>query len=426
MDKATQKYLTGYEEPETLLAMELVRNEATWTHAVVVPARAEDPGFIAGIKPAFDRAGGGGLCIVVVNGREDDEESVRERNAHCLAVLGEGGRQLAIDSHRATIRSHKSFDLMVVDRASSGLELPADQGVGLARKIGCDLAMGVWAIKALRRAWIHSTDADVCLSKDYFSELPADPKIVASLAPFRHADSGDEALDLATSLYECSLRYYVMGLRHSASPYAHHSIGSTLSVRPSAYTRVRGFPKRQAGEDFYLLDKLAKIGRVETRSINPISIASRHSARAPFGTGPAVRKIVDEGELLSYDPRVFEELARLHAELAAVARRGSVEPLARLTGERVLGAALESTGLVAKVEKLCGSYARAQLGARIRDAFDGLRTLQFVHALEAAGRPRMAWEEVWAGCDWLGSRRPLGPGVSTFDQVSWLRRVDHP
>ena len=98
---------------------------------------------------------------MVVNGRVDDSASVRTRNQRCLEVLGEGGRVLGVDHHRATLRSESSYDLMVVDRASPGRELPADQGVGLARKIGCDIALGVWAVKALRRAWIHSTDADV-------------------------------------------------------------------------------------------------------------------------------------------------------------------------------------------------------------------------------------------------------------------------
>ncbi len=34
--------------------------------------------------------------------------------------------------------------------------------------------------------------------------------------------------------------------------------GSSLGVLAPAYAEVRGFPRRQAGEDFYLLDKLAK------------------------------------------------------------------------------------------------------------------------------------------------------------------------
>jgi hypothetical protein len=424
MDAATLKYLSGHEEDETLLAMELTRNEGTWNHALVVPARAEDPAFISGIKPAFDRVGGGGLCIVVVNGREGDGEEVREANARCLRVLGEGARQLGVEGHRATLRSESSYDLMVVDRASPGRELPVGQGVGLARKIGCDIAMGIWAVKALRRAWIHSTDADVSLSKDYFTELPADPKVMASLAPFRHAPSGVEEVDRATELYECGLRYYVLGLRQAASPYAHHSIGSTISVRPGAYVRVRGFPKRQAGEDFYLLDKVAKLGRISTRPIAPIAIASRRSARAPFGTGPAVEKLIQEGALETYDPRVFEDLARLHAQLATVARQGTMQALERLQGETLLGAALEASGLVQRVRSLVERYPTRQLAARIRDGFDGLRTLQFIHALEDAGRSRLPWAEVWREADCLGGRRPIGPGVALAEQLAWLRRID--
>ncbi len=67
---------------------------------------------------------------------------------------------------------------------------------------------------------------------------------------------------LATQLYELSLRYYVAGMKFARSPYAFHTIGSSMAVSPVHYARVRGFPKREAGEDFYLLNKLAKLGSV--------------------------------------------------------------------------------------------------------------------------------------------------------------------
>src|SRR6185295_2791724 len=110
------------------------------------------------------------------------------------------------------------------------------------------------------------------------------------LARFRHEATGDAALDGAHALYEVRLRYDVLGLASAGSPWAMHAIGSTLAVGVEAYAAVRGFPRRMAGEDFHLLAKLAKIGRVVRAGGEPIRLRSRSSDRVPFGTGAAVAR----------------------------------------------------------------------------------------------------------------------------------------
>ena len=59
--------------------------------------------------------------------------------------------------------------------------------------------------------------------------------------------------------YEIFLRYYVLGLKFAKSDYAFHTIGSTMLCTPDAYVKVEGMNKRKAAEDFYFLEKLAKI-----------------------------------------------------------------------------------------------------------------------------------------------------------------------
>jgi hypothetical protein len=121
---------------------------------------------------------------------------------------------------------------------------------------------------------------------------------------------------LATQLYELSLRYYVAGLRFARSPYAFHTIGSALAVNARHYAQVRGFPKRDAGEDFYLLNKLAKVGEVQELASGsdclPIQIQARRSDRVPFGTGAAVNTISDLADPVAdyryYHPAVFSLL----------------------------------------------------------------------------------------------------------------------
>ena len=102
-------------------------------------------------------------------------------------------------------------------------------------------------------------------------------------------------------------------MNFAGSPYAFHTIGSTMAVSAVHYAKVRGFPKREAGEDFYLLNKLAKVGSVLELDVGTddgaIEIDSRRSDRVPFGTGAAVNKITGLAdpvrEFQFYDPEVF-------------------------------------------------------------------------------------------------------------------------
>ena len=88
------------------------------------------------------------------------------------------------------------------------------------------------------------------------------------------------------------MSYYVAGLAMAGSRYAHHSLGSTIAVHAKTYAAVRGYPKRSAGEDFYLLNKICKLAPVERLAGPALSIEARISARVPFGTGPALRRLL--------------------------------------------------------------------------------------------------------------------------------------
>ena len=183
-------------------------------------------------------------------------------------------------------------DLLLIDRAEPGRTLPPKQGVGLARKIGADVALAWIADGSVETPLIWSTDADVVVPPDYFTRpLHASLDASAFVFPFTHRLEGDASQRAAMRSYDQYLRYYLDGLRRAGSPYAFHTIGSTLCVGATAYAQVRGFPKRQAGEDFYLLNKLAKVGSIVTLTGQPIELSGRTSDRVPFGTGAAVRQI---------------------------------------------------------------------------------------------------------------------------------------
>ena len=67
-----------------------------------------------------------------------------------------------------------------------------------------------------------------------------------------------------------------------------------------------------AGEDFYLLQQLSKTGcKIEMIEEAFVFPSDRVSDRVPFGTGKAVRDIVESGRWLTYDDRCYRDLGQL-------------------------------------------------------------------------------------------------------------------
>ena len=145
--------------------------------------------------------------------------------------------------------------------------------------------------------------------------------VAAAVFPFRHEPSPDPHVTRATALYELSLRYYVAGLAWAGSPYAFHTLGSIFAVTTDAYAAVRGFPRRDAAEDFYLLNKAAKIGNVARVASAPVRIRSRVSDRTPFGTGASVGRATMTTERVFYAPECFVGLRSVLESLSSLARK---------------------------------------------------------------------------------------------------------
>ena len=63
-----------------------------------------------------------------------------------------------------------------------------------------------------------------------------------------------------------------------------------MAVRADAYVKQGGMNRRQAGEDFYFLHKLTKLGQLPEISDAYVYPSARVSNRVPFGTGAAMGK----------------------------------------------------------------------------------------------------------------------------------------
>ena len=384
-DKYLAKYLEKYSEPEVSYAPTLGPLDSC-RHVIVVPAYAESPDFLATLQSRCQTAKA--LAIVVIN-QPRSIETCRE-NAELWQSIRDNFSALGQSENLSLFDWGKDSQLLVVDRFSANKTINDKQGVGLARKIGCDIAVALIQQHRLQTHWIHTTDADTELPEDYFSRISPIGPASAAVYPFIHRGT-DVAVTAATHVYEQSLRYYVAGLRWAQSPYAFHTIGSCIAISATHYCQARGFPKRAGGEDFYLLNKLAKLAPVIALSGAPIEIQSRRSLRAPFGTGPAVEKLLALNELQNYpgyDPRVFIELKTLLAHLAQwwTLQLGDEAWLQHLpTSTQQACRDIGLARLFVHLRKQCRNQDDARY--HIQRWFDGFRTLKFIHLLQGTTYP---------------------------------------
>jgi hypothetical protein len=408
-----EKYLRQYAEPATAAIATLPADEP-WNQVVVIPVCNEAAGILRPLPPAAGRS----LMIVVVNETEGAAQHVSQANQDFVAELNQRFRTswqspagLTLFNDPATPR-----DILLADRYSDGFRFPARGGVGLARKTGADLA--AWLVHESRvlSRWIHCSDADVHLPERYFDCIPETGgagarEIAAMVYPFRHV-SGDVAdrISQVTRLYEYSLRYYVAGLNYAGSPYAFHTIGSTIAVEAHSYVRVRGFPRRQAGEDFYLLNKLAKVGSIRQltagKECEPIEIEARLSDRVPFGTGAATGKIMELNDpadsFLLYHPGVFDLLRQWLVGLEDFWRQKSCDPamLSTQSDFRILSEGLVQIGTEEALKHaLRQSSDVSQFMRQMHTWFDAFRTLKLIHYLRDHHLPSVSFNSLTTAHD---------------------------
>ncbi|MAZ88538.1 MAG: hypothetical protein CL693_12925 [Cellvibrionaceae bacterium] len=385
--KAIHQYLERYAEAE---AQELSQQLKLWPESarykqvLVIPVYDESDEFIQRLR--HSKLGQQTLLIAVVN-RPDNISDCPANDVFLLKLSSTFEQRW--QHHQLQLLSHPSLDILLVDRHQH--PIPHKQGVGLARKLGCDLAASLIHQGIIESSWIHSSDADAELPEDYFQTDALDHNYAAATYSFDHKRGGDPVA-IATQLYQQTLWDYVNGLESAGSPYAFHTIGSIIAVNYAHYCQARGFPKRAGGEDFYLLNKLRKLGRVAQLPAL-ITLTPRLSHRVPFGTGPATAKILESLEnnqpITTYDPILFERLGQCLniIELAIRQQQPPADACLQLPSET--RAALEQLGV-----NKCFSHLEQSRDAKMKlqhfhDWMDAFRTLKFVRLLQANHYPNI-------------------------------------
>jgi hypothetical protein len=228
------------------------------------------------------------LVVVVINSSVLTSESIVEKN-----------RQTYLRTQEfAFVNSTPSVKIVPI--IVEGLPRK-HAGVGLARKIGMDLAIDYYLRIDNPEGIIISLDADCTISGNYFPNIintfKTDKKISVVILNFDHrVEEGDLLLERAIRQYESYIRYFENALKCTGFPYYYHTIGSAFAVSADAYVQVGGMGRQQGGEDFYFLQKVFQMGSVKELPDVFVYPLARYSDRIPFGTGPALRKIIEDPE----------------------------------------------------------------------------------------------------------------------------------
>jgi hypothetical protein len=284
---------------------------------IIKEAPDEHTGIIV-VVPAYDEPG----ITMLLDSLADCDKP--ECNTEIIIVVNapENASEESIENNRITIenieswkkKNQKCFFRLFYFTAEPCV---SSWGVGLARKTGMDEAVRRFNKIENPAGVILSLDADCKVGKNYFvsvcNELLMRRDRSACSIYFEHPLSGysqHEELSKYITLYELHLRYYLQSVAWAGFPYVFHTVGSAFAVKALPYIKAGGMNRKQAGEDFYFIQKLVPEGGYFNLNSTTVFPSPRVSFRVPFGTGAAIGKLNDGNlpTLLTYNILAFKEL----------------------------------------------------------------------------------------------------------------------
>ena len=223
------------------------------------------------------------------------------------------------------------------------------------------------------------------LGKHYSSSFINYPKFIMGIALSLLLE---KRINNAIQHYDYYLNNHVYNLKRIGSPYAFHTIGSTIAINADFYAKVRGFPKLAAGEDFYILNKLAKIGVIKTLRGAPIILSARISNRTPFGTGQALNTLL-ENKLKSkkYNPypkesydllKILLDIFNNHDLNLELHLKNKLTP----NQYKLVWGILIDLGVEKWLKNCPKNLTQSQITMQYHSWLDGLKTVRFIKLLK--------------------------------------------
>ncbi len=199
------------------------------------------------------------------------------------------------------LKGEYPFKIEVLDYSSCGCGWKGKNfGVGWARK---RLFERIFYSSCDEEDILISLDADTTFESNYFESIAQNfqkhPMWHAIAVPYYHPLTNCDELDRAMLRYEIYMRNYAINLLHIGSPYSFTALGSAIAARVKSLKKIGGITPLKSGEDFYLLQKLRKMGMVGLWNETCVYPGTRYSHRVFFGTGPAMEK-GNNGDWTSY------------------------------------------------------------------------------------------------------------------------------
>jgi hypothetical protein len=269
---------------------------------------------------------------------------------------------------------------------------PKFAGAGMARKIGMDEAIRRFDAVNRPDGVIVSLDSDCLVSANYLHQIESvfseDKTCFAATIHFEHRfnEMKDEKQRKGIQLYESYLHYYKQSLDFAGFPDSIYTIGSAFAVRADAYVKQGGMNRRQAGEDFYFLNKLTKLGKIREIQEAVVFPSARVSDRVPFGTGAAMLKWMNKEDdlTLTYNFAAFQDLKFLFDQVDSFFRINTKELSERISAlpDSIQGY-IQSIDFNSKLSEVNqNSSSLSSFRKRFFQFFDGfiiLRFLNFAH-----------------------------------------------
>ena len=354
--------------------------------------------------------------MVIVNEPHNAPAVIRQSNERTVQEA-----KVWIAQYQGTL----SFSILYVNDLP-----PKHAGVGLARKIGMDEALRRFASVGYN-GWIVCLDADCEVATNYLTVLEAvflreQPQSATIYFEHRLSAVADPELRSGIIHYELFLRYYINALRYAEFPYAMHTVGSSMAVRAELYARVGGMNRRQAGEDFYFLHKIAPHGRLREITETTVYPSARVSQRVPFGTGRAQAEWLQQVKERhnTYHLAIFEELKTFFSFAVrqhAMPEEEIKQQVAQLP--RLVQSFLRDRQYVRQVKAMRATTTQsASLTRKFFAWFNGFMVLKYVH---------YAREHGYASVPLLQASRKLldklgqPVGVATVEEtLAIYRRLD--
>lgn len=354
---------------------------------IVIPAMAERED----IGPVLDSLEKGNQrlaeaeVIVIINNPEDASTDVISENKATLQYLRS--------------RTSRGLKVIAVDCASAGRALEKEKaGVGLARRLGMDLALQrLYESGNAQQATIAGLDADSPVAPGYIDTLleifATTQQPLGGVCAYAHPIPEHPGLAEAIVNYELWLRYFELGLRLSGSLFAYTTIGSCLIVSAYGYALADGMPIKTVGEDFYFWQKLVKVNGLSALPKLHKAVVFpkvRVSERLPFGTSRAMYKYLDEnyqGYKQVEPPEAFFTL-RKFIHIIPDIYRFQDNNLEELSLE--MRCFLQEEGAWTLFAKLRTTYPSPDhFSLAAQQWFDGLRSIRYIHYY--TGMNQRAW-----------------------------------